>query len=553
MTPFGLFLSAAVFAAPAPSATKPGGPPIVFQVQSVDQLLKTARAVTKTVAGDQIAGMMDEQIKQKLGEKGLSGLDTTKPIGGYVFLPDKVPTEPEDFKGFGGVAAIPITGEAEFKELLGRIAPDDPLKLIPLKDSPGLYAVESPAGEGEVPIRLRFVGKFAYLGVNVPDEAMAADKLLKTDGFIDPKETAVFAAKVFHDKYPKDWAENSMKQMEEAAQKLQQVGGPETAAWANLMLAYGRWTQKLSVRIHQEAKESGYKLKFDEPSGEVGLEMYTTPKPGTPLAAELAARKPTQNQFAGLLAKDAAASLALQIPMMDNDFRAVLTGVVEQGEKKIDEAPEEFRPLAKELYAGLRRTIQGESIDAITVLSGPDKKGHFSVLQCVTFADAKPIELALKAAAKKSSDAKFKDAFQFDVDKAGEVNLHRLVIPEEGGPGEGFKKVFGSAEVIVAFGPKGVYFGMGERAKEAVGAALATKPAKAYPFELSANPKRLGQLVSAIDENAGGMAKQFLGEDDKLTPAVYMGVDGGERMTFRFAVNLKLAVRPLVMATGVAR
>jgi hypothetical protein len=132
------------------------------------------------------------------------------------------------------------------------------------------------------------------------------------------------------------------------------------------------------------------------------------------------------------------------------------------------------------------------------------------------------------------------------------VNIHRITPPDDEGS-EAAKKVFGKADVYFAFGPKGIYAAAGPDAVAAIKAALAAKPAPAKEFDLIVNPKRLGQLVAAASENAGGMVKAVLGEEDQAVSALYLTGGGGDALTFRFGINLKIVGKPFGMIGMLAR
>lgn len=152
------FLAAAILvasslvspAAPAPVVKGTAGPPVVFQLATGEKLLDDVKKIVRTVAGDDLANTLDDQIKGKLGEKGFAGLDMKKPVAGYVYLPNKALKGPEDYKEIYGVLAIPVSGEEEFKDFVARLSPpNDPLAFKPVEGNKGLYSIESKDGEQE--------------------------------------------------------------------------------------------------------------------------------------------------------------------------------------------------------------------------------------------------------------------------------------------------------------------------------------------------------------------------------------------------------------------
>lgn len=530
-----LGLAVAGRAAPVPAGGKAHGPPIVFQLAPVDTLLASARGIATAVAGPGVVGLMDGAIKAKLGDKGWAGLDPKKPIVGYVNLPNKAISGPEDFKDLSGVLAIPVTTEDEFKALPERLFPEDPLVFKPVDGNKGLYAVETRRGEGQAPVRMRVHNGYAYVGINTKDEQLDAAALPAVADLAKANDPGLVVVRFFTDRYPEEVVKQSTRQLEEALEKLKGEPRGGRAEWTFGVLDSYLGLIKRTVAAAKDAEESGFRLVHDEKAAEVAFESYVVPRKNTAYAQEVADAKPLTNRFAGLASDRTAAALLVGVPLGSRDFKEFLTGLVDAGLKGKDDAPPPARPVIEELLKGLGRTVKGDSFDlAVALTAGKD--GHSTAVAAVTFDDASGLEKAVKDALK-DAPQNVQDMVKLDAEKVEGVSVHRISPPNAP---EKVQKLFGSTDILVAFGPKGIYAAVGTGAKDALAAAITAKPAAAKAVDLIVNPKRVGELAAAVDEQAGKGVAQVLGSEDARISAFYVTYAGGKTMTTRVGVSLKV-------------
>ncbi len=532
----GLALGAS--AAPAPVIKSTGGPPVILQIAPGQKLLENVKKIVGIVAGEGFSGLIDGQIQGKLGEKGFAGLDMTKPIVGYLYLPNKALKGPEDFKEIYGFVAIPVTGENEFKDFVSRLGPpDDPLNFKPIEGNKGLYALEANGGDHDaIPVRARFHDGYLYVGFNAKDELLDAKNLIPAKNLIKPGETGLVLARIFTDRFPEAIAQQQTEQFEELEQQI-----PNLGAWSgiagNILKSYSALAKKSSAQL-KDTEETGFRLAFDEKAAEIAIESYAMPKKGTDYAKELAAIKPTANRFASLISDTTAAGGLLQLPIATPELKDILGKLVEAVQKGKEDAPEHMRPVIDELLKGLGRTIKGDSIDYALAVNGPNKDGKFTMVAAVNFDDASGLEKALKAAAKHAdAPEKFKDEVKFDVDEVEGLKVHRVIMKDDAEP---VKAIFGPSGLSFVMGPKSIVVAMGPDWKDSLKAALAAKAGPSKVLDLVANPKRLGELITAGNEQAGGVAAQLLGSEDKRVTVLGLTYEGGEMLKSRFSISLKI-------------
>lgn len=524
-------------AAPAPAGGKNNGPPIVFQLAPAEKLLADVRSMVKIVGGDAVVGMMDDAIKNKLGEKGWAGLDTKKPIAGYVILPNKALKGPEDYKDLSGVVAVPVTTENDFKEFFNRSEFANPVKFHPVKGNDGLFAVY-PGDEEQAdhpPVRCRFHNGYAYIGINAKDQQLDATALVPVADLVKADDPGLFLIRFLVDRYPEEALKQSTEQIDETIAKVKQgFPGGTGATLAPIVEGYTALMKRMAATM-KDTQESGFRLAFDEKSAEVAFESYAVPKKNTAYAKELADTKPIPHRFAALVTDKTPAALLLQLPTGSVEFKDMVQKALDAGQKAKDDAPPPAQPIIEELLKGLGRTIKGDSIDfALAVNAGKD--GHYTAVGGVSFEDATGLEKVLKEAYKDAPQP-VKDMIKLDAEKIEGVNVHRITPPDAD---ETTKNIFGSTDVLVAFGPKGVYAAMGSGASDALKAALTAKPTAAKVLDLVVNPKQLGDLVKTGNEGIGAIAKGILGTTDQRMSAFSISYEGGSSMKVRTALNLKI-------------
>jgi hypothetical protein len=537
---------AAAFAAPA--AAQDQGPAITAQAAPLGKILADVKATIKLVAGpaaDDVLKAFDEKMKEGLGEKGFTGIDMTRPTAGYVEIKD--PAE----KSYG-VIVIPVTSEDEFKDLLTRIVPDDPLELDPVDGKKGLYAIESKKGESDVPVRLRFKGGHAYIGINAPDDALAADKLVPVADLVGSEESALFAYRGYVTRYPESLKKQAFEAIEKAVEQADDSPLPDAAKAAVKDLV--GWYKRIAEQSIVEGDTAAYRIHLDPRTGEVTIESGLTAKKGTPLAKDIAARKPTVNRFAGLIGEDTAGGFVLQLPLFAAELRdAAVVGLKEAKKQADGHVPEEYKAVADEAFAGVIRTVQGGQFDLAAAVTGPDKNGLFSAAVGVSFEDTAELEKLLRKL-HAGAPEEIQNMIKLDAAKVGEVAVHRvpigLFLPPEA------KKAFGDkASVALAFAPKGIYLTFGPDSLAAMKAALENKPAEAKALDVLLNPVRAGKLMTAVakpgTEQDQRMIQNVFGGDDRLVSVYSFAVEGGKELKLRFAVNLVPFGRTMLLGAGV--
>ncbi len=539
---------------------EPPKPPVVLQISPASRLLTEFRELIRQVGGpargERAVMRFEEQLKERLGEQGLEGLDINRPLAGYAVLKEKS-------KDSGFVLAVPVTGEKEFLGLLTRLEVARP---VPVKDKPGLYTIEDFPGE-ELGItkrsHLRFVDGWAYLTFN-DGEPTAAKDLVPVGELIDNTDPGLVTLRVFPARVPEKLLKAQLDELDKAVTEMKMAFGGNEPIF-NVVLAFADNFPKLARRVAEtgvkEANEARVSLGFDAATGEIAAEMTVFPKAGSPLAKVVAARVPTTNRFAGLHSPDAVVSLLARVPRI-KEMRELGASIFDTTDKALQQFAPDFPAALKsatsEALKGMSRTFRAtdNEVDAAVALHGPNKAGQFTFLLAVSFDDPARVEKALRAAAQ---DPAFAKEFTLDVAKVGGVSLHKVplheLFSEDNEESGAVAKLFGEkAPGYVAFGKDVVYAGFGPEALERVKGAIAAKPGPAPVVDATVNPGRLHKLLAADSSDTGQeFAKRFaeqFGTADQSANLFRVTVTGGETLRLKVATNARTLLRLVAWSIG---
>ena len=507
-------------------AARAADPVMVMQLQPVGKTLADVRVIAEKFGGKAALDKVNEGISEKLGENGLKGLDLTRPVLGYL-------VNATDAENVGGVVIVPITGEKEFLALLKRAEIDAEA----VKDAKGLYALEMPEGVNgaEKPIRLRFVGMNAYVGVNVEDAELATGKLVAPDKVAFPAENALLAVRTYAQRAPKDAAEKNQEQLKKAAEMIDGLPVPEQfkEAYASIM----KLSLRMSEQIAKEADVSDLRVNLDPKSYDLVIDTVIKALPDTTLAKDIAARKPTTNRFAGMLTPDTVFGFATKLPLFTPEIRKLVVEGVKAGVKsQEDKVPEPAKAITDAAVAGLLRTVESGSFDLAFALTGPNKDEAYGVNLGVSFEDPSAVEKEFRAALKNLPEGA-QGFVKLDAAKVGSVGIHTINV---GGfvPPNGQKILGDKAVVAIAFAPKALYVSVASDAVAQIKLALASKPAAAPVLKVVTNGKRMTDLIELSGQPIPEESAAMFDKEDKQTTAMAVSVEGGDALTIRYTIRL---------------
>ena len=536
---YALVLTAAALLAPsAVRAADP--PPITFQTQPLDRLLNDLRTAADIVGGEKAVKGLNDSIKEKLGEKGFEGLDVTKPVVGYVVLAPKL----DDITA---VIAFPATTEKEFLSFCERWNSGTKPKDL----GKGLYEV--PAIAPDLKARMRFSDGYAYVAAGKnPEPALDAKALVPPTKLHDPAETAAFTGKLYFDRITPEVKAALVTLMMDAKKQL--LGSIENEPGAAAFKPAVAELEKLAKRyllLLGGADTAALRVTLDPATGDVSAEAKLTPKPDTELAKQIAARKPAENRFAGLITPDTVGAFYFSSPLFAEEIRNGYAALMDEQRKEVvQNLPMAAKATVEELFKGQARSLKAGELDMLVAVRGPNKDGHYSAVAAMSFDDGSAVEKEFKKWMENDGPPEGFGEFKWNADTADKVNIHTFKPSAELLPPQ--VKVFGDAPSIAfAFAPKGIFVAFGPDAVGTIKEALKAKPAAAPALDVAVNPAKLAKLI----EKGGGNpleVEKAIGKEDKLISALSLRVTSGKELSVKLAVNLRIIPRAVGSFGGFA-
>lgn len=524
----------------APTSAFAADPPITFQSHSFDRVLDDLRAAADLVGGEKAVKAVNKSIKETFGEKGFDGLDISRPIVGYVLLDPKL-------ENITAVIAFPVTGEKEFLALCDRTNREKHKDL-----GKGLYQL--PALDYPYKARLRFSDGYAYLayGAN-PEPALDPKAIVATDKLYDPGEKGIIAGKLHFDRLTPGVKLALPTYVAEVKKTLgldDRRFGAQEKFFLNLFVpGIEKTLARYTLPVLAGADNVAVRLNVDVPNSDLVFESVLTPKAGSGIAKEIAARKPTGNNFAALLTADTVAGFKTRMPLFNDEMKAGATKALEDIQREIGNSVGPIgKDLSDEVFKGLIRTVKTGEMDIAGGVRGPNKDGDFTFVAALAFDDPSGVEKEFKKLIDGLVPAAEKERIKWDADKFGAVNIHTYPLPNERGLAE-FTRAFGGDKCTIAWAnaPKGIYVVLGPDPVTDIKTAMGAKPAESPVLDIVLNPARMIKLAEKIEPQGGANLERALGKEDKLVSASSLRVSGGKDLSVRFALNLRMLPRALVI------
>jgi hypothetical protein len=516
-------LCAAIVAWPAAAgekkSDKPTKPTLVVRLASLDNLIADARYLAELAGKGNEAEQAEKMLKAMAGgDKGLGGLDTTKPMGLYGYLgPGGIDSQ--------AVILLPIRDEKAFTDKI------ESFGLKPEKADGGAWKLDIEQIPF-APVYFRFANKYVYATVRDLD-------VLDKDRLLDPATVLAgsgFASAVINlDGIPKELKEMALAQTELQIANAKEKDTPnETKAQKALRQAVlDEAFQRLKELLNDGGALSAH-FEVDRTAGELSLTASLAGKAESKLAAGIAELGKITSVAAGAIGSDAAMSIQLDVALPKN-LREVLTAVVEEGmqqglEKEKDEAK---RKVAESLVKVITPTIKMGELDASVSLRGPDASGVYTLVGVGKIKDGKSVEAALKEALKESP-VKEQGSLAIDFAKVGDVNIHKAV-PDK--VDDKTRTTLGDGPVYFAFRDDALIVAGGSGALDAIKSAIAAGPAPGKIAQIELAFSRFAKLMTEQTKAAPDIAKKvFKGGDDTLSIAL----EGGAALKLGLRMKAKL-------------
>ena len=507
MTAMAVLLAVGTLASAHRAAAEAPKPALTIAFAGYDQLIGDLKALEALSGHAKLAAMFEANIKAQTHDKGLVGLDKSRPWGGLVFLgEDDQPV----VQGF-----LPAT---DLKQLLAAIP-------LPGGDAPtakanGVY--ELPVNDKTVYLKQK--GKWAVFSFS--EETLDSALADPTPALADLTKKYLLAVRGSVQNVPAARRESTLNSLRGIVEIMllamqQQANSDEERA----MQAAGvkQMFAKLE-RLSKELDTAVIGVGLDRSSKSLFLDFEARAVAGTDLAKKFGALKDAKTDLAGFALPGAAMTMLSAGTSDDDDvaeIKTTLANLKAKANKLLDDNDQleaKKRDLAKKLLgdilgvfektAELKKSEFGMAVvaeDAPAVVAG------------LRIAEGAKLESTLKELVDKLADdePKLKELVKFDAEKDGDVNFHVVKIPLTDPDAA---KVFGDPlQIVVGISPSRLYFGAGKEPittiKKAIEASKAApgKAIDAVDLVISGEPiaKFFAKVLSDDNPSEGEAKKNF--------------------------------------------
>ncbi|MHB1425058.1 MAG: hypothetical protein ACYC3I_17950 [Gemmataceae bacterium] len=498
-------------------AAKNDKPAVLLRFASFDRLRGDFRYLADVVGQAESAKQLDELIKSKLGDKGLEGIDTKKPIGVYGWV---------GASGFDSqiVLLVPIADKKAFLDLLEKT-----LEFKTDKDKDGVYTMM--VDYSPFPIHFRFANDYVYVTVR-DKEVLDKDKLLAPSTVLPEGQVGAASLTLNVDEIPNDLKEKAFgaienqladfkeKEMEshtEAQKKFRAAVIDELGARLKSLLNHGSATT--------------LRLDLDRKSGDLTLTASVAGKPGSPLADTIRDLGQVQSWTASLLRPNSALKGELNVSLPEK-LRTLLGPALQDAEKQIlaKTKDDNEREVVSSLVKAVMPTLKAAELDMALDLRGPSDKGVYTIVGGVKIKDGANLEKSFRKNA-----SHFPKVIQLDAEKAHQVNIHRINPDKDLNPGA--RKTIGDNPMYVAFREDVLLFSAGDKGLSALKEALTVAPTTGKVMDLQ---MVLARLIVLSDDPASADIAHKVFADDKDGSRFRLSLEGGKALTLRLSVKAKV-------------
>lgn len=516
-------------AAPRPDE-KPGGPAVIGQAKSLNDLLEMTRTLVKNVAGDELYKQFEQHALPELDVRKLPGIDPKRPFGLYG-------TIDAELARCRAVLLVPVTSEKDFLDMLEQFD-------IPTNKGkePGTFEFVTPP-DVPFPVAGRVHKEYAYIAIGGMD-ALAEKALLDPRDVISEREKAPAYLAVRLDRVPAETRKAFVGMLREQTEQLPEaIQEPELKAAAVAMRNLGMRYMKM---LGEEVKEIAFRLDADTKTGDLSIEMTLEPLPKSPLAEALAKRKPTTNAFASLAQGDPVQKLLLSAPLFADEGKDALVKLIEFGQRSYAQgpgaaggAPPEVNALMDALFKSLKATVGSGEMDLALVLRGPDKNGLYTAVGAMHCKEGAQLEKAIRDAVK-VLPGQASGYFKFDAHNIGAIKVHEIDLTAEAA--DMAKNIFGNDgnKGYFAFGKDALYAAYGPDGLKVLKEAIEAKPGPAAVLDSSSDAKKSKELFQKLVPPDNPNAAGAFGVG--WTESMFMGgmkvtVDGGDHLKVKVKLN----------------
>lgn len=512
----GLLLALPVLARADEQAAKSDKPGVVLRFASLDHLRADFLYLAKVVGEGEKAKQLEGLIKSKIGDKGLQGIDTKKPIGAYGWI-GKLGLDSRL------VLLVPVADRKTFLDLVS-----DMLDVKPEKGDDDVYTFT--LDKVPFPVHFRYAHEYAYITVRDKD-LLAKDKLLAPATVLPPQHPDALFVSVDIEQVPENLKELALGAIENRLAELKEAELPHSTQ------AQGKFRDAAVDDLGAQIKslfnhggETTLRLHLDRDAGDVALTLGVAGKADSPLAHTIRDLGHVKSLTAALRSANSAFKGELNIQLSEK-LRKLLDPALQDAEKqlKANAKDEKHRQLMNTVLPSIMPTLKAAELDTAFDLRGPNAEGLYTFVSGLKVKDGAELEKTFRKTIGRDAGL-----VKLDVAKVGSVALHRITPKDVDAD---TRRTFGTSSLYVAFRDDAMFTTIGAGALETLKEAVAIQPTNGKVMELQVAVARLAPLSQ--DKSSVEIARQVFG-DAKNSDRFHVTLQGGQALTLRLAVKAKL-------------
>jgi hypothetical protein len=470
---------------PAAATATPAKPVAVVAISSYQKLLADVDFIGALVGMPGVSQMVDGQLTQMTGGKGLAGFDKSRPIGVLVDMSQMFP----NFAGY-----LPVTDLPALLEVL------KPLQITSVDAGNGVQQITANGQD----VYAKGVGAWTLIGMNPAGMDSMPPDPSETLGPLTKEYDA--AIQINMQSLPPAMKQQGLAILAQQQQNLPKLENESDSDYAARQQAVGAQVAE-TTRVLNELDAVTVGLAIAGEEQKVYLDVLMSALPGSTLATQFAEGAGMTTNFAGFAQEGAAVTAqfsqkinASHVGQLESGLTQIKTEALKGIERHPGEQQQALREALDDILAAIRATAEGGQADGgATVMLKP---GASTVVIGGLITEPAKIESALK----KAHGALGNQAppVSWAAATHGGVTFHTMSVPSEKEPQKAF---FGdNIEIVVGLGPKAVYLAVGAAAGDALKAVVdgsAAAPASAVkPFDLSVSVAKVLAMVSTTVEEA---------------------------------------------------
>ncbi len=505
-----------------PADEKAQAPTLVVRVRSIDGLINDFKYLATLAGRAEEAKQFDGLIKSRVGEKGLEGIDTKRPLGLYG-------TVNPGLTDSTAVVLVPIADE---KAVLGLL---ENFGFKAKKDEDDIYTIAR--DNLPLPVYARFANRYAYITAQ-NKESIAKDRLLEPSRVLPAEGTGTVSALIRLDQIPDALKQIVIGQTELRLAEAQDRKDGETEAQHKAKVATVKQLSREITTLIRDGGELALRFDIDQKANRLAAEFSLTGKAKSKLATEIAELGGNQSLFGAVVSRDSAMSLLLHIalpaevrkaigPAIDEGFRQAL-------EKEKDRTK---REQGTKLFKALSPTLKAGELDAVFDLRGPDANQLYTLVAGLKVQDGAAIEEVIRSLVKDLPEAD-RAKIKLDAETAGAVKIHRIDAHKDFDADA--RRALGENPVYFAVRTDAILLAGGANGLRALKEALTAQPKTVPPAQFAMSLGRMAPAIESKGHKAAIKAAQEAFGKNKEADKIRITLEGGKALKARFTMDAQV-------------